>query len=206
MEIPMKTVSDLLRQADPLDDDLQRLEEERDRIRRTVIATASVVRPVSPALAPARRFLLSAAALIAAVLVIGLLVDSNRATVQAAVRFEVRLAETQPVPGLIVARVVDSGRTIYLHPEMVVTNDDIAQSWVVQDGPDRFGIAVELLEAGAQRMRQASAAHLGRPVAILIDGDVVAAPVVRAVISNSAMISGDFTRAEAERIAEGIAR
>ena len=202
----MKTVSDLLRQADPLDDDLQRLEEERDRIRRTVIATASVVRPVSPALAPARRFLLSAAALIAAVLVIGLLVDSNRATVQAAVRFEVRLAETQPVPGLIVARVVDSGRTIYLHPEMVVTNDDIAQSWVVQDGPDRFGIAVELLEAGAQRMRQASAAHLGRPVAILIDGDVVAAPVVRAVISNSAMISGDFTRAEAERIAEGIAR
>lgn len=202
----MKTVSDLLRQADPLDDDLQRLEEERDRIRRTVIATASVVRPVSPALAPARRFLLSAAALIAAVLVIGLLVDSNRATVQAAVRFEVRLAETQPVPGLIVARVVDSGRTIYLHPEMVVTNDDIAQSWVVQDGPDRFGISVELLEAGAQRMRQASAAHLGRPVAILIDGDVVAAPVVRAVISNSAMISGDFTRAEAERIAEGIAR
>jgi len=206
MEIPMKTVSDLLRQADPLDDDLQRLEEERDRIRRTVIATASVVRPVSPALAPARRFLLSAAALIAAVLVIGLLVDSNRATVQAAVRFGVRLAETQPVPGLIVARVVDSGRTIYLHPEMVVTNDDIAQSWVVQDGPDRFGIAVELLEAGAQRMRQASAAHLGRPVAILIDGEVVAAPVVRAVISNSAMISGDFTRAEAERIAEGIAR
>jgi len=202
----MKTVSDLLRQADPLDDDLQRLEEERDRIRRTVIATASVVRPVSPALAPARRFLLSAAALIAAVLVIGLLVDSNRATVQAAVRFEVRLAETQPVPGLIVARVVDSGRTIYLHPEMVVTNDDIAQSWVVQDGPDRFGISVELLEAGAQRMRQASAAHLGRPVAILIDGEVVAAPVVRAVISNSAMISGDFTRAEAERIAEGIAR
>jgi hypothetical protein len=206
MEIPMKTVSDLLRQADPLDDDLQRLEEERDRIRRTVIATASVVRPVSPALAPARRVLLSAAALIAAVIAIGLLVDSNRATVQAAVRFEVRLAETQPVPGLIVARVVDSGRTIYLHPEMVVTNDDIAQSWVVQDGPDRFGISVELLEAGAQRMRQASAAHLGRPVAILIDGEVVAAPVVRAVISNSAMISGEFTRAEAERIAEGIAR
>jgi SecD-like export protein len=202
----MKTVSDLLRQADPLDDDLQRLEEGRDQIRRTVIATASVVQPVSQALAPGRRVLLTAAALIAALIVIGLLVDSNRATVQAAVRFEVRLAETQPVAGLLVARVVDSGRTIYLHPEMIVTNDDIAQSWVVQDGPDRFGISVELLEAGAQRMRQASAAHLGRPVAILIDGEVVAAPVVRAVISNSAMISGEFTRAEAERIAEGIAR
>ena len=202
----MKTVSDLLRQADPLDDDLQRLEEGRDQIRRTVIATASAVQPVSQALAPARQVLLTAAALIAALIVIGLLVDSNRATVQAAVRFEVRLAETQPVAGLIVARVVDSGRTIFLHSEMIVTNDDIAQSWVVQDGPDRFGISVELLEAGAKRMRQATAAHLNRPVAILIDGEVVAAPVVRAVISNSAMISGEFTRAEAERIAEGIAR
>jgi len=122
------------------------------------------------------------------------------------VRFEVRLAEMQPVAGLIVARAEDSGRMIYLHSEMIVTNDDIAQSWVVQDGPDRFGISVELLEAGAQRMRLATAAHLGRPVAILIDGEVVAAPVIRGVISNSAMISGEFTRAEAERIAEGIAR
>ena len=203
----MKTVSDLLREADPLDDDLQRLEERRDQIRRTVIATASVVQPFSLVPAPARRVLLTAAAaLITAVIVIGLLVNSYRATVQAAVRFEVRLAEMQPVAGLIVARAEDSGRMIYLHSEMIVTNDDIAQSWVVQDGPDRFGISVELLEAGAQRMRLATAAHLGRPVAILIDGEVVAAPVIRGVISNSAMISGEFTRAEAERIAEGIAR
>ena len=203
----MKTVSDLLREADPLDDDLQRLEERRDQIRRTVIATASVVQPVSLVPAPARRVLLTAAAaLIGAVIVIGLLVNSYRATVQAAVRFEVRLAEMQPVAGLIVARAEDSGRMIYLHSEMIVTNDDIAQSWVVQDGPDRFGISVELLEAGAQRMRLATAAHLGRPVAILIDGEVVAAPVIRGVISNSAMISGEFTRAEAERIADGIAR
>lgn len=202
----MKIVSNLLRQADPLNDDSQRLDEERDRIRRTVVAAASVAEPLSAGLAPPRRVALGAAAALAAVLiVVGLLVGSGgRGTVQAAVRFEVRLAETQPVPGLIVARVVDSGRTIYLHPEMIVTNDDIAQSWVLQDGPDRFGVSVELLEAGAQRMRQATAAHLGRPVAILIDGEVVAAPVLRAAISNSAVISGDFTRAEAERIADGI--
>jgi preprotein translocase subunit SecD len=86
----------------------------------------------------------------------------------------------------------------------VVTNDDIARSWVLQDGPDRFGVSVELVEPGAQRMRQATAGHLGRPVAILIDGEVVAAPVLRAAISNSAVISGDFTRTEAERIADGI--
>jgi preprotein translocase subunit SecD len=91
-----------------------------------------------------------------------------------------------------------------LHPELIVTNDDIAQSWVTEDGPDRFGVSVQFLQAGAQRMRQATTAHLGRPVAILIDGEVVAAPVVRSAIGDSAVISGDFTRTEAERIANGI--
>jgi hypothetical protein len=155
---------------------------------------------------PRRRVAVSvAAAVAAAIIVVGLLVGfGDRATLQAAVRFEVRLAETQPVPGLIVARLANSGDVIYLHPEMLVTNDDIAQSWVLEDGPDRFGVSVEFLQAGAQRMRQATAAHLGRPVAILIDGDVVAVPTVRSAISNAAVISGNFTRAEAERIAEGI--
>jgi len=124
--------------------------------------------------------------------------------VLAAVRFEVRLAEDQPIPGLVVARRGDSGGVIYLHPEIVVSNDDIAQSWVSEDGPSQFRIAVQLLPSGAERMRQATANHVGRPVAILIDGSVVMAPVVRAPIGDSAVISGKYTRAEAERIADGM--
>lgn len=53
-------------------------------------------------------------------------------------------------------------------------------------------------------MRQATAAHLSRPVAILIDGKVVIAPVVRSAISSSAIITGDYSRVDAERIANGI--
>jgi len=63
---------------------------------------------------------------------------------------------------------------------------------------------VEFLPAGAERMRQATAIHLGHPVAILIDGEVVIAPIVRSAISDSAAITGDYTRAEAERIASGV--
>jgi preprotein translocase subunit SecD len=125
-------------------------------------------------------------------------------TVLAAVRFEVRLAEDVPIPGLVVARLADSGRVIYLHPEIVVSNDDIAQSWVSEDGPNQFLIAVQLLPSGAERMRHATTAHVGRPVAFVIDGSVVMAPVVRAPIGDAAVISGDYTRAEAERIADGM--
>jgi hypothetical protein len=201
----MKPVADLLRQADPLEDDSRRLDEARDQIRRTVVAAASVAPTPS---VPRRRFVLGAAgALAASLLVAGLIAGfGDGGTLQAAVRLEVRLAETQPAPGLIVARAAfDSERLLYLHPEPIVTNDDIAQSWVTEDEPDRFGVSVHFLEAGAQRMRQATANHVGRPVAILIDGVVVTAPTVRSAISDSAVISGNFTRAEAERIAEGIA-
>ena len=202
----MKIVADLLRQADPLNDDLRRLDEVRDRMRRTIVTAASSAPAVRGVRVPRRRVVLGVAGAVAAGLtIIGLLVGfGDRATLQAAVRFEVRLAEVQPVPGLIVARVADSGRVIYMHSELIVNNDDIAQSWVVEEGSDRFGVSVHFLEAGAQRMRHATANHIGRPVAILIDGKVVTAPVVRSEISDSAVISGDYSRAEAERISEGI--
>ena len=202
----MKTVGDLLRDADPLSDDSTRLDAARDRIRRTVMSAASIA-PVRGSHVPRRRVLLGAAgALAAGLAVAGVLVGvGDRAALQAAVRFEVRLAEAQPAPGLLVARVSGSERLVYLHPEPIVTNDDIAQSWVLEDGPDRFGISVHFLEAGAHRMRQATANHIGRPVAILIDGEVVTAPVVRSVIGDSAVINGDYSRAEAERIRNGIA-
>jgi hypothetical protein len=202
MEIPMKNLSDLLRQADPLKDEPRHLDAAREQIRRNVVTAASVAPP------PRRRAALAAGGVLAASLVVIALFDGfgNRGTLRAAVRFEVRLAELQPVPGLIVAHVADSARVIYLHPEAIVTNDDIARSWVTEDGPDRFAVSVELLDAGAQRMQQATATHIGRPVAILIDGNVVMAPVVRSTIRNAAMITGNYTRAEAERIADGIGR
>jgi preprotein translocase subunit SecD len=74
-----------------------------------------------------------------------------------------------------------------------------------QEGPDRVGAGVQFLQGGAERMQQATATHVGRPMAILIDGTVVMAAVVRSAISDSAVITGNFTQAEAERIADGLA-
>ena len=76
---------------------------------------------------------------------------------------------------------------------------------VVQgDGSSGFGVAVQFNVAGAQKMRQATAGHVGRPMAILVDGVVVVAPVVRSVIGASAVINGEYTEAEAEKIVNGI--
>jgi len=202
----MKTVSDILRDADPLRHEPHPLEE-RDRLREAILAAASDVRVSSSTGFRALLVLVMTIALIVAgIVAIGSKIWSGGgATLQAAVRFEVRLAEAQPTLGLRPARIAGSDRVVYLHPEIVVTNDDISESRVIQgNAPSRFGVAVELNAAGAEKMRKATAGHIGGPVAILIDGDVVAAPIVKSAIGNSAVISGDFTKAEAERIANGM--
>jgi hypothetical protein len=203
----MKTVRDLLRDADPLRHEPRPSGAERDRIRQAVVVAASEVTRASAAWFRAPIALLA----VVAVIVIGILAMYSRigpqgsATVYAAVRFEVRLAEDRAAAGLREARVPGSDRVIYLHEEIVVTNADIERSTLVQgDRPSRFGVNVEFTEAGARKMREATANHLGRPAAILIDGDVVMAPTVRAPIGASAVISGDFSRADAERIVNGI--
>jgi len=87
----------------------------------------------------------------------------------------------------------------------VVTNSDIAEAEVVPGNTaSTFNVSIRFTPDGAARMLRATQGHLGRPVAILLDGEVVMAPVVKSPISNAAMITGNYTRAEAERIVNGI--
>jgi hypothetical protein len=200
----MSSLRTVLQNADPLRHEVPPLEAERERIRLAILQAAPVERYTRPA--RGRLTLVAISGLMAAGIALGYQVwERGTTALLAAVRFEVRLAEDRPIPGLVVGHVADSGRVIYLHPEIVVSNEDIAQSWVVQDGSDGFGVSVQLLQGGAERMKQATATHVGRPMAILIDGAIVMAPVVRSAISDSAVITGNFTKAEAERIADGLA-
>ena len=203
----MKTVRDILRDADPLRHEPDRPEGERDRLRHAIVAAASdVATPSSAWFRTPVALLATVALIVVGIVAVGSQIWSRGgATLQAAIRFEVRLAEDLPSPGLREARIAGSNRMVYLHREIIVTNDDIAQSRVVQGGgPSRFGVGVEFNAAGAQKMRQATAGHIGRHDAILIDGDGVTAPVLRSPIRTSAVISGDYTHAEAERIVNGI--
>jgi SecD/SecF fusion protein len=65
-------------------------------------------------------------------------------------------------------------------------------------------VDVELTKEGRQKLARLTKAHQGKPLAILVDGEVVAAPVVRDEVTGNARISGNFSKDEAERIAKGI--
>jgi preprotein translocase subunit SecD len=199
----MKTLRELLQAADPLEHESARNIQERRASRQLILEATRGRRLPSHR----RTAMMSIAAAIVVAAMAGAL-HRSRATVDviAAVRLEIRLAETRPAPGLREAVMALSGDRIYIHEDAVVlTNSDIVQANVVPGStPSTFSITVTFTRDGSSRMYRATQEHIGRPIAILIDGQVVAAPVVRSAISASAVISGNFTRAEGDRIVAGI--
>lgn len=197
----MKALPDVLRDADPLGYEPRRSDQQRRRILQGMLDAADGDRN-----RPHRRFVLAAAAgLTLAGITAGSRYWSSVAVdLVAAVRFEARLAEEAAADGLREV-VISADRTIYLHPETVVTNSDIAQARVVPgEAASAFNVAITFNADGAAKMFRATQGHLGRPLAILLDGKVVMAPVVRSAIRTAATISGDYSQADAERIVAGI--
>ena len=120
------------------------------------------------------------------------------------VKVEFRRAEAEPGPGLIEASVAGSDRKVYLHDRVELSNVDIARARVKKGlvGPV---VEAKLTEEGAKKFAQVTMDHLGKPLAIVVDGQVISAPVIREWISGGKLIiSGDLTPEQVERIAQGI--
>ena len=75
---------------------------------------------------------------------------------QAQARLEVRLAEEQPVTGLVEAAVSHSDRHVYLQPSAVITNEDVSAARVVPAGGTAFNVAISFTPQGTERMMNAT--------------------------------------------------
>jgi len=204
----MKTITELLRDADPLPHESMTSSEQRDYRRKAVLAAASRARDRAEAEPRSRvTLLVTLGFVMIVVLFLGerkwspLFSDVYAATV----RFEVKLAEEKPAAGLREAKISGTDRSVYLHAEAIVTNSDISRAYMIQvDHSSQYSVGVEFNPSGTEKIGAATATHIGKPVAILLDGQVVMAPMVRAQIGESAVITGDFSRTEAEKIVKGI--
>jgi hypothetical protein len=196
----MNKLKRVLNDADPLQHELQPSSGQRDALRRAVIACASDARPDGLVM---RRWIFRSAI----VLILGAIFLFAATRPQyAAVKFEVRLAETAPAPGLKEAKLAGTERRVYLHGETVVSNEDVARAELIPgDTSSQFFISIIFNETGARKMRAATEGHIGRPVAVLIDDEVVIAPAIRSIIDGAAVINGNYSKERAERIVNGIA-
>jgi hypothetical protein len=204
----MKSIKELLRDADPLVHEPMTSSEQRDYRRRAVLAADSRSRDRAGA-EPLSRVALFVALGFVMIVVLFLAeriwppIFSN--VYAATVRFEVRLAEEKPAAGLSEAKVSGTDRSVYVDAEAIVTNSDISRASIIQvDHSSQYSVGVEFNPSGAEKIRAATASHIGKPVAILLDGKVIMAPTVRQPIAESAVISGDLSKTEAEKIVKGI--
>lgn len=67
---------------------------------------------------------------------------------------------------------------------------------------DQFGIELKLNEAAGNALRCLTRAHFGQPLAIVVNNEIVAAPGIRGEVGRDVIISGVFTREQADRMAE----
>ena len=118
--------------------------------------------------------------------------------------FELRLAENEPVRGLTVeAQIKGSKRKIHVHYRTLVTNTDLLKTTVAESG-GRVSLVLTLdPEAGAE-IGDATSRHRGRPVVIVLDGEVVAAWTLQTALSNPIVVPVDFTSEEAARVSAGL--
>jgi hypothetical protein len=200
----MTTLRDLLQQADPLADEGEWSADARARARQMMILSSRESGPP-----PHRRSIvkvLAAMFVLAAGLGVGAsLMSPSGGALIAAVRFEVRLAQETPGDGLRAAVVTDSKRTVYVHQEVVISNGDIAKAAAQQSrAGETYSLVVTFTADGARKMEAATRGWLGKPLAVLIDGQVVSCPAVRGVISTSAVVDAGYSKAEADRIVAGI--
>ena len=94
-------------------------------------------------------------------------------------------------------------QTFWLESEAPITGRMVASARPFFDGPDRRPtVAFQLTPEGAARFAALTKANVGRRVAILVDGRVVAAPRIQTEMADGVgAISGDFSRHEASVLA-----
>jgi len=124
---------------------------------------------------------------------------------QAPVTLQFRIAEEEPGPGLTEFVSGPSGTHLFLHPEAFVSEADVDSAAVVRlEG--QTGIAVLLTSAGAQRLAEITEQNVGKRCGVVLNGKLVSSPrILDPIRGGRAVITADFTEAQAQRIARELA-
>jgi preprotein translocase subunit SecD len=118
--------------------------------------------------------------------------------VQAQGTIEIRAASSTAVAGWQ-STTVANGETLWISPAVALRAADIARSDLQTLSDGRTNVNVVLTEEGAKKMQELSRAQSNQRIALMLDGKVIWAPVVRNPIGREAMVSG-LSAAEAQRL------
>lgn len=124
------------------------------------------------------------------------------------VKLEFRPGAMSPGPGLTETNAPGSKEPVYLSAQVVISNADVESARPVsglKSAGDSYQIEIEFTPSGKAKFADITARCMMKPIGIFVENTLICAPVIRERITGGrAIISGRFTREEAERIAKGI--
>ena len=122
---------------------------------------------------------------------------------------EIRLGSREYTPGFTKMTMARRGREwpIYVSPESAPSSGDFqtVEALAPSGRSDRQWVMVRMTPDGATKLALLTRANINRPLAVLLDGRPVSAPVIKAEFKESIVLSLDeMSRQEAISIAERI--
>lgn len=121
--------------------------------------------------------------------------------------FEIRRVVEENTPGAVKAayQMGEETRTLYLEETPALTVEHLAKAATKKGQAPQTYIEMELTPAGIKLVSDLTTNWLGKMVAILANGKVLTAPVIKSQItSGSLVIDGNFSKEEAESIVEAL--
>lgn len=121
------------------------------------------------------------------------------------VKLEFRFAQLEPADGFLEMDAAPGAESpkLYVAPEILVSNADVAWARMTKAN-GAPAIELSFARPSQARILEFSEKNIGRKLAMIVDGEIVAAPTIRDRFGSEALLTGDFTLEEAQRIARGI--
>jgi len=105
-------------------------------------------------------------------------------------------------PGTILLKsTTDDGRSYVVEKRVMVSGEMLDSASAGIDQNNRPAVNFALNSVGARKFGKVTGENIGRPFAIILDGEVVSAPVIQSQIFGSGQITGNFTVAETNELA-----
>ena len=105
-------------------------------------------------------------------------------------------------PGTIIMESAnDDGRKYLIEKRVMVSGEMLDGATANFDQNNRPAVSFTLNSDGARRFGKVTGENIGRPFAIILDGQVVSAPTIQSQIFGSGQITGDFSVTETNELA-----
>ena len=122
-------------------------------------------------------------------------------------RLEVRAADVEAHPGWTETSRFIGGSKVWMAPKAAVDTSMISEARPAVDHHGNSVVVVRLTPDGALALSELTARQETRPLAVLIEGDVVATPLVLTKLDEEFVISrAGWSREDAEAFARSVGR